>query len=146
MNTRAFVIALGMLRSTPAWATANFPPAIAETFGLSRAPACTLCHRGTPKSDTATTAFAIAMQDRGLQAYSVATLTSALDAMRVDQIDSDGDGTLDVDELAAGQDPNENVPGPPEPFFGCGLGNGELVMLAPFVLLRRRRGAHGACS
>jgi hypothetical protein len=89
-----------------AFATPNFPSAIAQHLGLRQAPDCSLCHDGTPSSGTATTPFALSMRQRGLVANDVGSLTNALEALRGEQTDSDCDGVPDIDELLRGSDPN----------------------------------------
>jgi hypothetical protein len=72
---------------------------------------------------TADTAFARSMELRGLSGDSVDSLNQALAPMA--DVDSDGDGARDLDELAWGGDPNQ-VEGPEAqpaspPSYGCGV-------------------------
>lgn len=128
-----------------AWATSNFPPTLETDHGVPCQPPCTLCHDGAPGSGTATTAFALAMKDRGLVPNDTASLATALDSLAADGVDSDGDGSGDVDELAVGTDPN----GGPDlcsvltPSYGCldtsrGIPSWPLVALALLALAVRR--------
>ena len=121
------LLALSLIASTTrAHATPNFPGAIARKLGATSSPECAACHQdGRVGRGTVTTGFGSAMRARGLAAYDEASLQSALDKMSADAVDSDGDGTLDVDALRAGQNPN-GVGGvghgnrePTTPQYGC---------------------------
>jgi uncharacterized protein (TIGR03382 family) len=136
------------LAAGPAFATGNFPAAIKAELGASKDPGCEVCHRGTPARGTVNTAFGSAMRERGLAAFNENSLRTALAQVRSDNLDSDGDGTKDIDELIAGTDPSVSPGGGgnnPQPAFGCGAsatGGIALVQLAglsALVALRRRR-------
>lgn len=91
-----------------AWATSSFPGEVQTELGMDCVPTCTLCHE-TNGGGTGTVIqeFGIAMMDRGLTGGGdVSALLSALGAMTADGVDSDADGTIDTDELSAGQNPN----------------------------------------
>lgn len=128
----AGLTALAALVTPPlALATPNFPDVVKREVGLAEAPACTLCHDGTPMVGTATTPFATSLRDRGLVFYDEAKLTEAIAQLRTEAVDSDGDGQGDLDELLAGGDPNEGtaavVPGEyvetfEDPHYGTGCG------------------------
>jgi hypothetical protein len=93
--------------SAGALASPEFPGTIRDHVGASRAPACIICHAtAAGGSGTVTKDFGLAMMDAGLQAGDTAALTAALDQFQADGVDTDGDGTIDFDELAAGTDPN----------------------------------------
>lgn len=142
MTARASLSVVALLLPLAAAATPNFPPYMRDSLQLSTSPDCQICHRGTPKLETVTRPFGVALRERGLQPYSTFSLDTALAAMRQDAVDSDGDGVLDVDELTDETNPNGDAPGPPTPTFGCGGGNGRVIAPFPFGLLwgvRRRR-------
>jgi len=146
------VAMLALVRS--AAASPTFPDAIKSDLGLSFAPPCAICHEGgRGSSGTVTTAFGRAMMDRGLRAGDTGTLKTALDKMATDKVDSDGDGTSDIDQLKKGKDPNGAsgiAIGAPPVEYGCGGatvarthrdGGWSFGGLAVFgvVLARRRR-------
>jgi MYXO-CTERM domain-containing protein len=164
---RALLILTPALFALDAGATPTFPATIRSAESLTYTPACTLCHRGVPSVGTVTTPFGINMRQRGLVAYDEASLRAALAAMESDQVDSDGDGTPDIDELRAGTDPNSATAAPspdggssssgggqppaapnfPDPSygFGCGAGVGSsgsaagIALMALALLARRRK-------
>ena len=100
-------VAAGILAApAPAGATPNFPPAIEERLGAPR-PDCSICHEcGVTGRGTVNTPWGSAMRARGLQAYDTASLGAALARMESDRVDSDRDGTIDVDAVRQGKDPN----------------------------------------
>ena len=146
------------LASAPAvaLATPGFPGTIRAHLGLSYQPPCTLCHRSVQGGGPVVTLFGASLLERGLQAGSDSSLTSALDRLVSDGVDSDGDGVEDVDELLAGTDPSSasasRIADKPTLSHGCvgriaptgSVGWPALVGVATFVLLvrrsRRRRG------
>lgn len=99
-------VAVVALTAASASATPNFPKAVQAKLSLGAEPACTLCHAGPTQRGTVTTPFGASMRARGLAAYDEASLGRAIDALRGEKRDSDGDGKPDVDELTAGEDPN----------------------------------------
>jgi hypothetical protein len=139
--------------SSAAAATPTFPGVIRQQLGGSADPSCQVCHSGPTRIGTVTRSFGLAMRERGLQLYNEASLKSALDKMRSDAVDSDGDGTIDVEALKAGKDPNGDGKTAsigdqtPKPEYGC-VGSvapaepGSLlsILLAlGFVAARRKR-------
>ena len=134
-----------LLLAMPAQATPNFPGAIQRTLGAAQTPACAICHAGgVTGRGTVTTPFGQAMRARGLVAGDAASLAQALTRMETDKVDSNGDGTPDVDELRAGKDPNLEA-GQLQVGYGCALSGGgsdaawpALALLVWFAVRRRR--------
>jgi hypothetical protein len=121
-------------------ATPGFPSTIASSL-KGPAPACAVCHAGGATArGTVTTPFGKALRSRGLEAWSDGSLTSALGAMM--SVDSDGDGTPDLDELAQGGDPNAGNAFA-APSYGCSsvgaASRWSLAALALVLRARRRR-------
>lgn len=147
----ALVAALFVARE--ASATPNFPGAVKEKLSAVAAPECAICHvtgrvggRGTVN-----TPFGTAMRARGLALYDEASLGAALAKMQEDGVDSDSDGTIDVDQVRMGKNPNPSGDSSDLPTYGCvgrvspaapadsrvpALG---LLLLVAAVMLRRRR-------
>jgi hypothetical protein len=117
-------------------------PEVAAQLSLSYVPACTLCHSAGAEGGPADTPFATAMRARGLSA-SADSVAPALDRLRRDGVDSDGDGTGDIDEIIAATDPNADGGG-----CACAAaGAADATSLyAPALMLlslaSRRRAAH----
>lgn len=129
-------------------ASPAYPSTLESDLSTPCLPSCTVCHQtnaGGP--GTATTAFATAMQAQGLVGgTNTDSLQTALDALTAAGTDSDGDGTPDVEQLAAGLDPNtgtdfcaSDLPMPPH--YGCGKSGAALLFGALFGVggLRRKR-------
>jgi hypothetical protein len=95
-----------------AQATQKFPSAIYNYLGTSFTvkpylPPCSLCHsRGSTGPGTAQTPFALSAKARGLVPSDTPSMNAALAAMDTDEVDSDGDGVPDIQELRDGTDPN----------------------------------------
>lgn len=138
-------------------ASPPFPDEIKSHLGASSAPQCAVCHEGGKTGvGTVTTLFGKALRDRGLVAQDTASLDAALDQLDKDGVDSDGDGTPDIEELKNGTDPNQEggaVINQPDPVYGCTAnvasggpgraGPGAALLLAAIAALgaRRRRSA-----
>ena len=109
MRRRASVLlaaaALVALPSRGALGSPSYPAKLASDLGLSTPPGCDLCHAAADggKSDTP---FGKSMVARGLVGDDDASLATALQRMRADGVDSDGDGAQDLDELSWGGNPN----------------------------------------
>lgn len=118
------VLLVALLGSAGALATPNFPGAVKQHLSAKVEPGCALCHTGGVGAlGTVGTPFGLAMRARGLVPNDEAALTAALDKLRADAVDGDGDGTSDIDEVIAGADPNSagsggDAIGPPR--YGCG--------------------------
>jgi hypothetical protein len=157
----AFLGPLGY--SLPASATEEFPSRIYHHLYSSYTvtpyePPCSLCHvRGSTGDGTAQTSFARALKARGLQPEDDSSLFAALDAMNRDNVDSDGDGTPDIQEIVNNTDPNSPAPvsltGHPGPNAGCGGGQREdsssrpasaMGLAGALVMLWLRRRKHPA--
>ena len=136
---------------TLAQASGNYPAEVATFTEVPCTPTCLLCHTTAGGGGgTANQAFALALKDRGLTGGGDAdALTTALSALEADAVDSDGDGTTDIEGLRAGLDPNEGNAFcggdvAEAPTYGCfqhvraGTGVG-LVMGALAAALFRRR-------
>ncbi len=152
MLRRLTSLALGgvvMLGAARAHATPNFPVAVQQHLQLAAAPACTLCHVGTPARGTVVTPFGASMRGRGLVAYDEGPLRTALDALTAEKRDSDKDGVADIAELVAATDPNV-APGAGGgdvlvPEYGCASGGSArtpgiagALGVAALLALRRR--------
>jgi hypothetical protein len=151
MKTRVLLFVFTATAS--AFATPNFPDAIAMKLGASAAPSCQVCHNGRTGTGTVTRAFGAAMRERGLRPFDTGSLDAALDRMTKDGIDSNSDGVLDTEALKKGEDPNGSAGEgaqpigdlTPQPGYGCGaqiapshgLSWAVLTMLG-LALVRRR--------
>jgi len=145
-------VALSALAPGRASASPEFPAVIESHLLLSYVPKCTICH-ATADADAgpADTLFAASAVARGLKADDDDSLRAALDSMKRDRVDSDGDRMRDIDELIWALDPNvSHVPQgdvAPPVTYGCSAvgsaGNGGewLVAAAAAIggLVRRRR-------
>jgi|SoiMethySBSTD1v2_1073268.scaffolds.fasta_scaffold04329_15 hypothetical protein len=131
----AFVGCATLAFARSATATPNFPGEIQSTLNMPCAPTCTLCHATEQGGGTPVTPFGKQMvATGGLVPFDVDSLKNALNLLQTSAqcfatnpptqgpCDSDGDGTPDIEELQAGQDPN--TPGGDlcgsQPRYGCG--------------------------
>jgi len=69
------------------------------------------------------TPFGRALQQRGLSAGNTGSLYAALDQMKTDGVDSNANGSSDINDLISGVDPNSAGDQPlanaPPPQYGC---------------------------
>lgn len=117
-------LGLILLVTLPCWGTPNFPSATQSHLKLSYQPDCSICHtHGAAENGTVTTPFGLSMRMRGLRAYDVASLDTALDALAAEKTDSNGDGIPDIQEIIDGKSPNEVTAGigagAPPVQYGC---------------------------
>lgn len=142
------LVPLALVTASTALATPNFPGVMQTELKLSNTPDCNLCHVGVQARGTVNTPVGSALLQRGMVAYDEGRLLAALTSLRSQAVDSDGDGTPDVEELIAGKDPNQSDENPdelpPEPSFGCATGPGAtafwMLLVSLGALMRRRPG------
>jgi hypothetical protein len=150
-------LAAALAWGSTAEAKEGFPRDMARHLGATSNAPCGVCHQdGKLGKDTIVTPFGWALRARGFSGQD--TLLQALDRLRADGVDSDGDGATDVDELIVGSDPNSaaSTPGMPgtvsDPKLGCALagdargGGGDTLGFAALAvagLAWRRRARRG---
>lgn len=145
------VIAL-CFASSAAVASPDYPDAVQGATGSPCPPPCTVCHESSSGGyGTAVKPFARSMAKVGkLDAEDSALVAPAVEKLKAQATDSDGDGTTDIDELGAGRDPNLHGKGDIcGPEYGCGAtieprqpvdGSAlALAALVAFALWLRRR-------
>jgi hypothetical protein len=136
-------------------ASPSYPGVVAEVWALAQAPECTICHAtSSGGTGTVVTYFGRHLQALGVTAENPSALAQALELDRAQRTDSDGSGTTDYEDLAAGRSPNVG-PGPVadeelRPEHGCATVRGSTPPDGGLVLvvavastaagLRRRRG------
>jgi hypothetical protein len=118
------LIALVASVNRTANATSSFPAEIQSHLQLSYLPPCNICHASASGGGPMTTAFGIAMQQRGLVAGNLASLDQALDRMAADGVDSNHNNVSDIQDLRNGIDPSDpgnlSLTGP-TPEYGCAI-------------------------
>ena len=159
-NRRTLRLALAALAAllplSGARASRQLPGQVENALGLGYSIQCSLCHvEGKTGNGAALTPFAVNARAHGMTGSGgggrggisspTSNIATTLAKLATDQVDSDGDGVTDIDELKAGHDPNVFGPVPLqyEPAYGCtsarGIGLWALVALAVFVWIRTRR-------
>ncbi len=120
----------GCLLSAPAFGSPTYPPTIQSDLQLAQMPDCTLCHRDDlGGAGTVIRPFGRTLMDRFQLTgnNNVALLKAALAGDDAQNLDSDGDGVTDIDELRMETNPNvglsgvEAGPDVPLPETGCAL-------------------------
>jgi hypothetical protein len=136
----------------------TFPAVLKEKLGMECVPSCLPCHKAVPgtKMNLRTDGLRLAIFNVAEQVPNAAVLATVLDTIlaggpEVQPGDSDGDGTPDLEELKAGDNPYGGGPlcvgaGPQ---YGCGaslapsaptrLGAFAFALAFTAALLRRRR-------
>ena len=149
-RTLFLCVGVGLVASAhAAHAKEQFRDAIVSELNASQTPPCSICHLGGKTSGaTVFTPFAWTMRAHGMS-NSTSSVRSAIRAVATDEVDSDGDGVPDAQEILDGTDPN--APGTAtdiqDPQLGCRVGGGagergaaaSSAMLLAWLIRRRRR-------
>src|SRR5688572_11099292 len=89
---------LALLASRMSDASTSFPDVVRSELGMSRVPDCLLCHdTNLGGLGTANRPFGQAVKSKGALFGNEASLRAALQAIETAALDSDSDGTTDVD-------------------------------------------------
>jgi len=146
----ALVFVAATAVTSNAAAVHEFAAAIQAKYNLSYNVPCRLCHiQGTTGAGSVQTPFGISMLAHGLT-QDRSTLNPALDALDAQNVDSDGDGVTDINEIKEDSDPNTPLSASLSsgaPTYGCATAGGvcrrgwPVVAAAMGLLLafRRRR-------
>ncbi|HKO52212.1 MAG TPA: thrombospondin type 3 repeat-containing protein [Polyangiaceae bacterium] len=100
-----------------------FPGAIQQAADIPCAPTCLLCHTEIPGNiANLKQPFGLTVLRSGVKPGDPSSMYTVVANLRANRVDTDGDGKLDVDELAAGTDPNTQNPNAElcGPLYGCG--------------------------
>jgi hypothetical protein len=143
-----------LISAALATASGNYPGEVQSEAGIPCVPTCTLCHAtNAGGGGTVTQPFGEALMARGLTGGGATdALVTALGQLEADSVDSDGNGTTDIDALRAGENPNDGSTFCGDtvtatPSYGCfqharGGGSTALIVSAivvAFMGARRRR-------
>jgi hypothetical protein len=156
-------LALGlaaMFGVSAAQAVPTFPGEVQRALGMPCAPPCTICHSTSLGGiGTVVKPFGEALRARGLVGGDVPSLRRALAALEAERVDSNHDGTDDVQELRQGRNPNDGselcglkygcAQGAGSTGRSRGLGGaaiGGSVLLALWAQRRRKLSARGAAT
>jgi len=107
----------------PLSAEPEFPGAIQEYGKIPCTPTCLLCHTEIPGNAANVNGhFGVTVFTHGVIKGDPTSLQTVVDRLRMEKVDTDHDGQLDVDELTAGSDPNKADPSAElcGPVYGCG--------------------------
>jgi len=160
-------LAAVLFAAEPVRADPGLPSYLQENYGLSCAPECTFCHRtavggfgnerlATTPSGTTKEGFIATLRNVGrIVAPAPNTWDAAFANVAAARVDTDLDGTPDIDELNAGTDPMNGASGAQicgeGPTYGCvrvargnsvdgfALVTSGIVLFAGIALTRRRR-------
>lgn len=108
-----------------------FPGAIQKAANIPCTPTCLLCHFGVPGTlANFGQPFGRTVLANGVQPGNPDSFNAVVANLREKKTDSDGDGKIDVDELAVGSNPNDTDPKAElcGPLYGCGA---QLAPVAP---------------
>lgn len=112
LRSRSWGLAALAFFATGGWAAGaeaspTFPARIQQTLEMACAPPCTLCHRDQQGGfGTVVQPFGSEMLASGLGARDPDFIPTALAELESSGVDSDGDGTGDVEQLRQGENPN----------------------------------------
>lgn len=145
----SIALALGLCAAVahPVHAVEDYADEIAKQLELADKPSCHYCHAVGPDGVATDTAFADALKTRGFSRRNgIPSLRRALERLDEENVDSDGDGSTDVEELIAAANPNE-AKDRGRPAQGCSLspsrpghfGASGICLLAACWLGRRSR-------
>lgn len=105
------LLPIALIALAPIAASANLqnPAVVRDEYDLGSLPSCTLCHtQETGIKNSATKPFAQNLRRLGVSGvFEPQTLVDALSEIRSCEIDSDGDGATDFDEITGGANPND---------------------------------------
>jgi hypothetical protein len=122
MRGKITVFLLAMSVAPHSSAEKTFPGAIQEAANIPCFPTCLLCHTGIPGTiANLEQPFGKTVFKHGARPGNPDSMNTVIANLRREMVDTDGDGKIDVDELAAGSNPN---PEPSVEFcgptYGCG--------------------------
>jgi|GEM_PF-1645810 len=125
--TRSGITGLIMAFALHANAEPEFPGAIQKAANMPCAPTCLLCHGAVPGTlqnlDLEEKHFGLTVLSNGVVRENPDSFVTVIANLRSKGIDTDEDGKLDVDELAAGTNPSPSNSADNDvcaPSYGCG--------------------------